>query len=651
MNAEERTLHRLEFGLWLEIIGGFLSSPPGRAAIARVKPMKPDEAAREHDLTKKALELLREGVSPPFHDVPDAEKALEKLRIGSVLTGKELLELSWLITAGARIYDALESLGVVPDPYYLIPLAKDIQGSFDPDGQVVDSATPTLKRLREAKRRQRQRVISLMERVAERYRDSLRDEVVTVRGGRFVLAFSSSAKTDGIIHGYSRTTETQYVEPLECVDEQNRLIRLEEEEREEVSRIISDLTERARANSGFLRDLYDALGKADLIWAKARYAEAFGACIPTIIKDRGLVLRGAKHPILLSVKGSSHTVPLDLRIGPYVSALIFTGPNAGGKTIAMKTIALAFLAGACGLPFPGEEIRIWLPERLFAIGFEEEQSVERGLSSFTGLLEEVREVLESAGPGTVAFFDEVLSSTDPTEGGALAFAILKRLSDAGATTFSTTHLTVLKNLAKGQEGFLTAAAQLGPDGNPTYSFKLGAIAESYAIASARRAGFPEDVILSAEAAMQGYDEEMARTSRRLARLESELKASLAKQRSLIAEAEAERERIINAARAEAKRIISEARREIEELARKLREETRAERRIALAREARSELKKAEASLDKAFSVRAENPEPGKEYRVSPMGFVGELIEIRGSKALLLVGNARVEVESSALYEV
>lgn len=648
---DERALIRLEFQRFLEIIGEFLSSPPGRAALAKVGPMAYTEAVLEHELTRRARELLKEEVSPPFHDVPDAGRALDKLGIGSALTGKELLELSELIMAGARIYDATESLGIVPDPYYLVPLAKDIQSTFDPDGEVLDDATPALRKLRESKRRQRQRVVVLMERVADKYRDSLRDDVVTVRGGRFVLAFSSSVKTDGIIHGYSRTTETQYVEPLECVEEQNRLVRLEDEEREEVARIISELTERTRANAGFLKDLYEALGKADLVWAKARYAEATSACVPEIIREKGLVLRGARHPILLSVKGSQDTVPLDLRIGPYVKALIFTGPNAGGKTVAMKTVALAFLAGASGLPYPGEEVRIWLPDKVFALGFEEEQSIERGVSSFTGLLDEVGEVIEESGPGTVAFFDEVLSSTDPTEGGALAFAILMKLVDNGATTFSTTHLTVLKNLASGQDGFLTAAAELGPDGNPTYSFKLGAVAGSYAIESARRAGFPEDVILYAEAAMEGYGEEMARTARRVAQMESELKTRIAEQKTLLAEAEAEKERVIASAKAEAKRIISAARKEIEELAKKLVEETKTERKLAMARKARTELKRAEASMDRTFSVRAENPLPGKEYRVSPMGFVGELVELRGEKALLLVGNATLEVDSSALYEV
>ncbi|MGB9590382.1 MAG: MutS-related protein, partial [Candidatus Hydrothermia bacterium] len=600
---------------------------------------------------RRARALLAEEVSPPFHDVPDAGKALEKLGIGSALTGKELLELSHLIMVGARIFDATEGLGILPDPYYLVPLARDIQSTFDPDGGVLDDATPTLRKLRESKRRQRQRVVSMMERVAEKYRDSLRDEVITVRGGRFVLAFSSSVKTDGIVHGYSRTTETQYVEPLECVEEQNRLVRLEDEEREEVSRIISELTERARANAGFLRDLYESIGKADLVWAKARYADAVGACVPEIIREKGLVLKGVRHPILLSVKGRDETVPLDLRIGPYVKALIFTGPNAGGKTVAMKTVALAFLAGAAGLPYPGDEVRVWLPDEVFALGFEEGQSIERGTSSFTGLLEEVSRVIEGSGPGTVAFFDEVLSSTDPTEGGALAFAILKKLMDKGTVTFSTTHLSVLKNLASGQDGFLTAAAELGPDGNPTYSFRLGEVAGSYAIESARRAGFPEDVIFLAEAAMEGYGEEMAMAARRVAQLEAELKARIAEQKTLLADASAERERILASARAEARRIISAARKDVEELVKKLREEAKAERRLASARKARTELRKAEASMDRTFSVRAENPEPGREYRVSPMGFVGELIELRGGKALLLVGNATVEVDSSALYEV
>jgi len=647
----QKALERLEFQSFCDIIGEHLATPAGRVVLCRLGPLSPDEARQELALLERAISLLDAGANPPMSDVPDAGKALEKARLGSLLSGTEFLELSDLVMAGAKIFDALEELGIVPDPYYLVPLAQEIRRTFGPDGEIVDGATPELRRIRDNKRKQRVRVVSLMEKLASASREDLRDEGVTIRNGRFVLPFASHVKTEGVVHGYSRTTETQYVEPLESVEEQNRLVRLAEEEAEEIKRILSELSGRAHGNAGFLAELWDAVGRADLVWAKAKYASEVGACIPQVMSEKGIVLHGACHPVLLKIKGQAETVPLDLRTGPYVVALVFTGPNAGGKTVALKTVALALLATASGLPFPAKEVRAWVPENFFALGFEESQSIETGVSSFTGLLAEIKYLLSVADSDTVAFFDEVLSSTDPSEGGALAFAILKRLADMGARTFSTTHLTVLKNMASSQEGFLGAAAELDRDGNPTFHFKIGSIGQSYALSAARRVGFPEDVLVSAEAALEGYQEEMVRLRQSLAEKESELAGLIAEHQGFEKELAAREKQAMDAARAEARRIVAEARKEVEKMLDSIRNEASSEKKLAKARKVRKELRQEEVALDRLFSRKATEPEPGKNYRVSPLGFVGELIELRGDKALLSVGKARVEVETEALYEV
>ena len=638
---------RVDYDAFLRIVSRYLRTRAGREALEALGPLPPSEAKARLQLLREALRLKEEGRSPPLGELPDASGALAKAKIGALLRGPELLDLAELIQVGARVFDAVEELGVVPDPYYLLPLSHQIKRAFSPEGELLDTASPRLAELREAWRRQRAKVVGMMVELARRHRGVLRAEEPAIKGGRMVLQVASHASLRGVVHGYSRTTETLFVEPEEVIPEQNKLVRLEEEIEEEVKRILAEFSARVRANAGFLQELWEALGLVDLLWASLEYMEDVGGTIPEIQERQGITLREGRHPVLLDVKGEAETVPLTLEAGPAVRAVVFTGPNAGGKTVALKTVALAYLAAASGLPFPAAELRVWLPEKFFALGFEEAQSVEEGKSSFTALLEEIRELLSEADEKTVAFFDEVLSSTDPTEGGALAYAILKELQKRGALSYSTTHLTVLKRLAARDPDFLTAAAQLGPDGQPTYRFKLGEVGESYALDSARRYGLPASVVDLAEEVLEGWEQELRQLKLELRARLRELERQRARYEEALKDAQREAERLVRAAKAEARRIVQEARSEVERLIKELRQTQS----LKKAREARQTLKAAERALDNRFKRRALEPKIGERYRIAPFGVVGELLELRGKKAKLRVGLATLEVDVEALYEL
>ncbi len=638
---------RLDYEAFLGIISRYLRTKAGKEALARLGPLPPSEAKARLRLLEEAKKLKEEGRSPPLGELPDASAALQKAKIGALLRGLELLDIAELVQVGARIYDSVEELGIVPDPYYLLPLARSIKRAFSPDGELLDTASPRLAELRKTWRRQRAKVVGMITELARRHRGVLRAEEPAIKGGRLVLQVASHASIPGVVHGYSRTTETLFVEPEEVIPEQNKLVRLEEEIEEEVKRILAEFSSRVRANAGFLAELWEALGFLDLLWASLEYMEDVGGTIPQVQERQGITLRRARHPVLLDVKGEAETVPLTLEAGPAVRAVVFTGPNAGGKTVALKTVALAYLAAASGLPFPAEEVRVWLPEKFFALGFEETQSVEEGKSSFTALLEEIKELLAEADSRTVAFFDEVLSSTDPTEGGALAYAILKELQARGALSYSTTHLTVLKRLAARDPDFLTAAAELDAEGKPTYRFKMGEVGESYALEAARRWGLPPRVVDLAEEVLESWEEETRRLKVELRAKIRELERQKARYDEALKDAQREAERLVRAAKAEARRIVQEARREVEGLIRELRQTQS----LKKAREARRALKAAEQSLDRRFTKRAENPQPGHKYRIAPFGVVGELLELRGKKAKLRVGLATLEVDAEALYEL
>ncbi len=637
---------RLDYEAFLRIISRYLRTQAGKETLKGLSPLPPEQAKVRLGLLREAQRLREEGRSPPLGDLPDASAALQKAQIGALLRGPELLDIAELVQVGARVFDAVEELGIVPDPYYLLPLARQIKRAFSPDGELLDTASPRLAELRQAWRRQRAKVVGMMAEAARRYRGVLRAEEPTIKGGRMVLQVASHASVPGVVHGYSRTTETLFVEPSEVIPEQNKLVRLEEEIEDEVKRILAEFSQRVHLNAGFLRELWEALGLLDLLWASLEYMEEVRGTIPQIQEHQGITLKEGRHPVLLDLKGEAETVPLTLEAGPAVRGVVFTGPNAGGKTVALKTMALAYLAAASGLPFPAKELRVWVPRKFFALGFEEAQSVEEGKSSFTALLEEIKELLAEADAETVAFFDEVLSSTDPTEGGALAFAILKELQKRGALSYSTTHLTVLKRLAARDPDFLTAAAQLDAEGKPTYRFRLGEVGDSYALEAARRWGLPAGVVDLAEEVLESWEQEMRQLKLELRARIRELERQKARYDEALKNAQREAERLVRAAKAEARRIVQEARKEVEEILREIRQSQSAKK----AREARQTLKAAERALDERFKRKPSKLEPGKRYRIAPFGVVGELLEIRGRKAKLRVGLATLEVDAEALYE-
>ncbi len=653
---------RLELPALLDLLSRYISSEPGRNQLARLRvSFDPEEVRARYSETQEMLALLRSNTIFNFSSLPDIGKIIGRLGTGLFISGKELNLLAQFLEACDELYDRIVDTSlqtIMVDPYLLRPLVREIRKTIDEDGEVRDNATPELARLREEKRRQRQAVIHLMDSLMDKYHREglLRDRIVTIRNGRFVLPFFSHVKPRGVVHGFSQTEETVYVEPLESIDAQNRLVRVKENEREEVERILRSLNSHVHEMADTIKALWDDVGRLELIYAKASFGMDYSGTIPSINTERRIRLKNARHPLLIHALGYENVVPLDLTVGPTPSVLLISGPNAGGKTVILKTVGLLTLMAGLGIPVAAEEADIFLPKELFAVGFEDVQDIEQGESSFTAILHELKDVIDfDSGPALI-LLDEFIASTDPNEGAALAFAILKHFKEQGHLVIANTHLTPLKLMVEREEDMINATVIFDPiTRKPTYRLRIGEIGSSYALDIARRAGIPEHIVYEAEGVLSGLEKELRDLTRKLREKERLLDKKLAEVVELEDKYRREKEKMTREARIRARKIVEEARNEVESMLKELRKELKKQRRvedkIKEVREVREQLKsKSEDYLD-LYKVKATNLVIGKKYRVKPFGFIGELVELKGKAAVLKVGKRKIEVPADSLFEI
>jgi DNA mismatch repair protein MutS2 len=652
-----RHLDRLEFDGLRAILSRYVLSEIGRTHLRLLHPQTDVTSVRErYALLSDMRRLLQDGVRLDFSPIPDLSGVLEKAKVAGMLQGMQLYVLSDLLERAEEFYERCLETGlqdVQSDPQILRQLRYDIKAKIMPDGELHDGASPDLRRIREGKHARRQEVHDLLNSLMDRYskRGLLRDRVVTLRNGRFVLPFTSHARQQGVVHGFSKSEETVYVEPMESIDAQNRYVRLIEEEREEEERILRELSARVTDSHPLLQEIYDGIGRLEVIYAEACFAEDFGGIEPTL-NDRGRIfLEEARHPLLTEARGHKAVIPLDVDVDPGVRVLLISGPNAGGKTVAVKTVGLLVLMAACGLPVPAKRADIFVPKRVFAIGFEDEQNISSGESSFTSLLNELKDAVIEGGQGDLVLLDEFLASTDPREGSALGFSILSHLKEKGAKVFANTHLTPMKVLVEKEEGMDNATMGFDPDTrSPTYRLTMGEMGVSHAFEIARRVGFPMEVVNRAEAKLTGIEEEIAdliqSTRDKEARAEQILRAAEAKERAL----SRKEEQLLKKSRIKAKAMLEESQRRVEKMIKEIGKEGTKRKRLAKAREIRKNIvEEKEMVAHRARPARMLTL--GRTYRVRGLGINGELLEKKEGTVILKVGKTRLEVPREALYEV
>ncbi len=625
--TDDRALAVLEFPTVLQRLARFATFSAGRERALALRPVADREAVvRRQRETAEAIHLDTTGVDVSLGGSHDVRERARTAARGQVLTILDLQEVVGTIRASERVQRTLVRVaeeapllgaigGGIAD---LRPLRSLIEQSIDERGEIADTASPDLASIRRglnaAHDRLHQRVQTMLR--SSEVRSALQEPLVTMRDGRYVFPVRAEARSaiSGVVHDTSASGATVYIEPFVIVELGNRWRELQLQERHEVERILRDLSGAVGEAADDLVDAVERLADIDCALAKAVFARELHA---TALHRRGsaqpwlasaparLRLVEARHPLL-----SGHVVPITIEVGGEVSALLITGPNTGGKTVALKTAGLLCLMALAGLPIPAEEgSQIPVYDAIFAdIG--DEQSIAQSLSTFSGHVTNIIDIVERATSHSLVLLDELGAGTDPTEGAALAIAIAERLRPAGATLIATTHHSELKLYAHRTPGVMNASVEFDVETlSPTYRLTLGLPGQSNALAIASRLGMPPDIIEAARAGLSSEQQELGTV---LADLRVQLTAAeerAASAASALNEADALRadyEARLTALTAETEDLRQESRRRVRaELRETERLVQRTRRQVEAAR-----LDQANVELDRARrSVQALVPEP------------------------------------------
>ncbi|HEY1804287.1 MAG TPA: endonuclease MutS2 [Terracidiphilus sp.] len=554
--VERADLVALDWQPLLALVAGFAASPVGREAILALHPSTDEEwIARQHRLAAEVRLILEEQISIPLGGLSDPTQLAAKARIeGAALEAAEFQSIARLANdvaawqgllrePPARLAGRLPGLTELSASLTtsLRPLAESIERKIQPDGTLADDASPELSRIRREQERQ-QRVIEESLRTALRKlsaENATQDDVITIRGERFVIPVRAELKrrVSGVVHGASSSGQTVYVEPLETIEQNNELVRLIEEEQGEIHRIFVALTRQVADYATSLVEGARILAMVDSLLARARFSREFQSVAPTFGPD-SLSIEDARHPLLekrLRATGGT-TVPLNLDLTAEERQLIISGPNTGGKTVALKTTALLAMMAQAGIPVPAK--RASFPVfTAFLADIGDAQSIEAALSTFSAHIVNLDRLSRLADSRSLVLLDELGSATDPEEGAALAVAVAHHFLKAGAWTLISTHHTSLKVYAANTQGVRNAAA--GVDERtlvPNYRFHLGVPGASAGIQTAERLGLNAEVIAMARERLGSQQADIARfldkLHSELAELEVERKAAREQQYAL-----------------------------------------------------------------------------------------------------------------------
>lgn len=507
-----KTLADLE---WLRLCAALADrcvSGPGGAR-ARALELTDDRAAASarFAMVEEALRVQEEGVPIELGGVREIEPLLERARIQGVLDATELRDVA--TTLGAAC-DAARRLG---SRRALLPLLADLLGparglegvvasiadKFADDGTIADDASPELRRARQIVATERARVVARVEELMQRHRELLQDAFYTVRDGRYVLPVRTDAheRVPGIVHGTSSSGATVFVEPRAVVSMGNRLKMATAEADREEARVLAGLSAELGRVSDVAARAASAAVALDVLMAVARLTRDLDARLPRLDAEPRLRLRAVRHPLLV-LDGRTAVVPNDIVLEPG-RALVVSGPNAGGKTVALKTAGIIALMVRAGLPVPAEDAEVGVFSDVFTdVG--DEQSLSLSLSTFSAHLTNLGRILAAAGWGDLVLLDEIAAGTDPDEGAALARAIIEALCDRGATCAVTTHYPTLKEAATRDERFVNASVGFDVERMaPSFALSMGIPGASVALAIAPRFGVPEPVVARARALLGG----------------------------------------------------------------------------------------------------------------------------------------------------
>ncbi len=579
----EKSLIKLELDQVLSLLADCAGSVDGKAACLAIRPVTDlDDVQNMLEETTAASDLSTRKGNPHFAGISDITPSLDRVEKGGSLHPKELLAVGQVLrcTRSTRSYISEDEKPTVLDGLFrsLTPnkyLEDKILGAILSEEEIADTASPALSDIRRHMRIQSAKIKDSLQKVisSPAYAKYLREPIITIRQGRYVVPVKSECKNDvpGLVHDVSATGSTYFVEPMSAVNANNALKELEIKEKKEIERILSELSADVYAYREDLSLNYRMLVKLDVVFAKAKLAYRMRAWAP-IMNDRGrVILRQARHPLIDGAK----VVPISLHLGTDFDTMIITGPNTGGKTVTLKTIGLLTLMAECGLHIPaGDGSELSTFDAILAdIG--DEQSIAQSLSTFSSHMRTIVDVVAQCDNRSLILFDELGAGTDPAEGAALAISLIEFCRKMGSKVVATTHYAELKLYAMRTAGVINASCEFDVETlQPTYKLLIGIPGKSNAFAISRKLGLSEEILKKASDLVGQNDKDFEDVLTQLEQQRQQMEAAKLEAQRLQAQTQAakeqseryaeqlqrDKEKALEQARLQAQAIIEEARR-------------------------------------------------------------------------------------------
>ena len=685
----DHALRVLEFGRVREIVASFAQSSEGRNNLFEILPCNNIGTVREQlSEVSESMDALNFDDPLPAVDIQDIRKTLPLLRVEGYNIG---------IEAAANVAGNLEVASAVkeyfqkretkyPCIFEIIngleaheEIFREIRKAITPDLEIADNASPELRSIRRKLNQAKSVLRDLVEKTLNNLPDDIVSErVVTLRNGRFVIPVRDAKKKNvpGTVQDRSQTGRTLFIEPLASIEANNQVRELELAEQVEIERILIYLSGRIALIADDLKQNQNILVRLDIIFAKARYGVFVNGIIPAINDKPEMSIRKGRHPLLdwkfRKTDNSGSVVPLDITIGGPTVTVIVTGPNAGGKTVTLKTVGLLIVMALSGLPIPaGPDTSVFAPSGIFAdIG--DEQSIEDDLSTFSSHMKNMVTILNEAEAGSLVLLDELGGATNPADGEAISLAVLKKLTGKRALTLATTHLEGLKVFAYDTDGVINASMEFDRDNlRPTFMLRMGIPGSSYAFEIAARMGIPDDVLAQAEAiaggerkSLEGLITEMeehvrkADEERKFAEIERlKLERIRNDYESKLQVFNEKKQELINEAVTESRAIIADANRSVELAVKEIKEEKAARDSIlkakSLIREQEQKIETTASRIPKKKKERTRKPvtELKKDQAVWVESLksdaVVEAVLDSGRKARIRIGSSKASLVVNA----
>ena len=659
----EKSLIKLELDKVLDLLAECAGSEYGKEACRKLQPVHDlEEVQLLLDQTAAASDLCTRKGNPTFSGIYDVSSALDRADRGGILQPAELLRIAGVLRCARNIksYCDEDEKATVLDPFFRSLTANKyledrISGAILSEEEIADTASPALSDIRRHMRIQAGKIKDGLQKIisSPAYAKYLRDPIITIRGGRYVVPVKSEHRGDvpGLVHDVSATGSTFFIEPMSAVNANNALRELELKEKKEIERILAELSAEAAAHRDDIELNVKLLVQLDVIFAKAKLGYRMRAWAP-LMNDKGIVeLRNARHPLI----DPKTVVPISLHLGRDFDSMIITGPNTGGKTVTLKTIGLLTLMAECGLHIPaGDGSKLSTFDAILAdIG--DEQSIAQSLSTFSSHMRTIVDVVAQCDDRTLVLFDELGAGTDPAEGAALATAIIEFCRKMGSRVVATTHYAELKLYAMRTKGIINASCEFDVETlRPTYKLLIGIPGKSNAFAISRKLGLSELILKEADdlvdksdkdfedvlSQLEAQRQQMEAARNEAERLKAETERIKRQSEEYSAQLQKEKDKAMESARREAQQIIEDARRtanaaseELKALRKQLQDSADTSNINQRQAEVRRSLNEAESKLRNA-KREEERPEPKRGV------LVGDTVEILklGTKASVIAIN-------------